>query len=94
MDIIDWDAAAECLKILSHPHRLQAISLLLEREYSVGEIAEMCGILQNVASEHLTLMKHKGFITSHRVGKQVFYKIQERALSSIITCIRNRFTTR
>jgi len=91
MKNIDWDAASECLKVLSHPHRLQIIALLLEKERSVGELAEVCGILHNVASEHLSLMKNKQFIVAKREGRQVFYSINEPALAAIIGCINKRF---
>ncbi len=87
-----WKEAAECLRTLSHPHRLQMIDLLLTgKEYSVGELAKNCNILQNVASEHLTLMKNKGFITARRQGKKTYYTIQEPALQSINQCIKKRF---
>ena len=45
-ETLDLDAlsvAAECLKTLAHPHRLQIVQLLLEGElYAVSEIAEAC----------------------------------------------------
>ncbi len=86
-----WEEAANCLRILSHPHRLYMIHLLLQKSYSVGELAEACQILPNVASEHLNVMKNKGFITSHKKGKQVFYTIQEPALANILSCVECRF---
>lgn len=92
MKTINWEEAAECLRVLSHPHRLHIIHLLLERDYSVGELAEVCGILQNVASEHLTLMKNKGFIKSYKQGRNVYYSILDPALASINACIKQRFS--
>ena len=87
-----WEKAAECLRVLSHPHRLQIVDLLLTgKAYSVRELAEACVILQNVASEHLTLMKNKNFISSRKEGKKVFYEIAEPALESINACIKKRF---
>jgi len=91
MKDIDWKAASECLRILSHPHRLQVIYMLLKKEQSVGNLAETCGILPNVMSEHLSLMKHKGFIAALKKGRNVYYKIKEPALRSIILCIKQRF---
>ena len=88
-----WEEAADCLRILSHPNRLQIINLLLGAEYSVGEIAEACGILQNVASEHLSLMKNKGFVKPQKRGKKVYYCLHEPALASIIDCVKKRFST-
>ncbi|MCB1148554.1 MAG: winged helix-turn-helix transcriptional regulator [Chlamydiia bacterium] len=92
MEEIDWEEAANCLRLLSHPHRLHIIALLLEGERSVGDLADTCEVLQNVMSEHLSLMKNRGFIKARREGKNVFYSIQEPALKSIISCIRKRFS--
>lgn len=87
-----WEEAAHCLRVLSHKHRLRMIDLLLKNgELSVGELAAACGILPNVASEHLTLMKNNGFVHSRKVEKNVIYSIEEEALASIMQCIHKRF---
>ena len=60
----DLDAlaeAAECLRTLAHPHRLRIVQMLLEGRYTVGELAEACGIPSHMASEHLRLMERCGF---------------------------------
>lgn len=92
MNTIDWQEAAECLRLLSHPQRLQIIHLLLNEEwYCVGDIATTCNLLHNVASEHLKLLKSKGFLTAKKEGKFVYYTIADSALSSLFACIEKRF---
>lgn len=83
--------AAECLRILAHPHRLRMIELLLAGDHPVGDLAEVCGIASHQASEHLRLMKHCGFLDSRREGRQVFYYVIEPHLAQILGCIRGRF---
>lgn len=83
--------AAECLKTLAHPARLRMVQLLLHGRYTVGELAEDCGIPQNVASEHLRLMQRCGFFTSEREGRKVFYQVAEPHLQDIMRCIEGRF---
>ena len=83
--------AAECLKTLAHPVRLRIVQLLLHGRYTVGELAEDCGIPNNVASEHLRLMQRCGFFTSQREGRRVFYQVAEPHLKDIMNCIENRF---
>ena len=63
--------AAECLKALAHPVRLQMVHMLLAGRYTVGELAAECGVPDNVASEHLRLMQRCGFFTSEREGRRV-----------------------
>jgi ArsR family transcriptional regulator, zinc-responsive transcriptional repressor len=89
--IEDLDEAAECLKTLAHAHRLRMVQMLLRDRYTVGELAEACGIPSHMASEHLRLMQHCGFMTSEKQGRKVYYKIAEPHLASIMSCIEKRF---
>ncbi len=38
------ERAAECLRVLAHPHRLRMIQMLLRGRYTVGELAAACAI--------------------------------------------------
>lgn len=87
----DFAEAAECLKTLAHPVRLRMVQLLLNGRYTVGELAEDCGVPDNVASEHLRLMQRCGYFTSEREGRKVFYQVAEPHLEDIMNCIESRF---
>ena len=92
--LIDLDRltqAAECLKTLAHPHRLRIVEMLLKSRYTVGELAEKCGIPSNIASGHLRLMQRCGFLAAERDGRNVYYKITEPCLGKFLACIRERF---
>ena len=84
--------AAECLKVLAHPHRLRIVQLLLGADrYSVNELAEACGISQPVTSEHLRTMQRCGFLSSTKEGRSVFYSVAEPHLANIMACVEERF---
>jgi len=83
--------AAECLKALAHPVRLRMVQLLLAGRYTVGELAEDCGIPDNVASENLRLMQRCGFLASERDGRRVYYQVAEPHLKSLMACVEARF---
>ena len=87
----EFAEAAECLKTLAHPVRLRMVQLLLQGRYTVGELAEDCGVPDNVASEHLRLMQRCGFFTSEREGRKVYYQVAEPHLQNIMNCIESRF---
>ena len=89
MDILE--KAAECLRTLAHPHRLLIVQILLDHEESVGELARACEVPSHMVSEHLRLLKDRGFLDSRRDGRRVFYSIAEPALASIMHCIEERF---
>jgi ArsR family transcriptional regulator, zinc-responsive transcriptional repressor len=88
-----FEQAAECLKILAHPHRLKIVHLLLESQYTVGELAEACEIAHHMTSEHLRLMQRCGFLDSIKDGQRRYYRVVEPQLANIIHCVEQRFGT-
>ncbi len=83
--------AAECLKVLAHPHRLRMVQMLLAGQYTVGELAEACELPSAMASEHLRLMQRCGFLSSEKEGRKVYYQVAEPYLKDIMRCIERRF---
>lgn len=83
--------AAECLKTLAHPFRLRMIQMMLEGRYTVGELAEACGIPSHMASEHLRLMQRCGLLSAEKDGRKAYYSIAEPHLANIMACVEARF---
>lgn len=83
--------AAECLRVLAHPHRLRMLQMLNQGQFTVGELAEACELPAAMASEHLRLMQRCGFLSSDKEGRKVFYQIAEPHLVNILQCIEARF---
>ena len=65
--------------------------MLLRNRYTVGELAAACGIPSHMASEHLRLMQHCGFLVNQKEGRKAYYRVVETHLASIIACIEERF---
>lgn len=92
--LIDREAleqAAECLRTLGHPARLRMLQMMLADEYTVGELAEACEITSPVASEHLRLMQHCGFLHCRQEGRKRYYQVAEPHLENLMACIEARF---
>ena len=85
--------AAECLKIIAHPVRLQIIRLLLAERCTVGELATRCEVPPHVASEHLRLMERCGLFAREKEGRRVYYRIAEPELANIMACVEHKFAT-
>ncbi|QGJ69931.1 HTH-type transcriptional repressor SmtB [Planctomycetales bacterium 10988] len=85
------EQAAECLKTIAHPHRLRILQMLLRGRYTVGELAEACGIPSHMASEHLRLMQRSGFLTSQKEGRKAYYEVAEPHLAKIMQCVEAKF---
>lgn len=83
--------AAECLRLLAHPHRLRMIEMLLQGRYAVGELAKACEIPSHMASEHLRLMQRSGFLAAEKDGRFVYYTVADPHLANIMSCVEARF---
>ena len=83
--------AAECLRTLAHPHRLRMIQMLLQGQFTVGELAEACDLPSAMASDHLRLMQRTGFLDADKDGRKVYYRIAEPHLKNILRCVEQRF---
>ena len=79
--------AAERLRTIAHPHRLRMIQMLLRDRYTVGELAEACGIKSHMASEHLRLMQRCGLLTFERDGRKTYYAVCDPQLRQIMDCV-------
>lgn len=93
-DLSALEQAAECLKVLAHPHRLRIVQLLLRGRYPVGELAEACGIPGHMASEHLRLMQRCGFLGCEKDGRTAYYHVTEPHLKDLMACVEARFGAR
>lgn len=90
-DLRALSQAADCLKVLAHPHRLRMVQMLLRGRYTVAELAESCEIPSHMASEHLRLMQRCGFLDSEKEGRRTFYRVVEPHLANILACVEERF---
>jgi ArsR family transcriptional regulator, zinc-responsive transcriptional repressor len=91
VEMLPMDAlanAAACLKVMAHPVRLRIVEILMQGDFPVHTIAEMCEIRQHQACEHLRLMQSCGLLRSERRAQCVFYKIASPQLPSLLGCIR------
>ena len=66
---------ASICQTLAHPKRLEVIDRLREGEISVTDLAEALEISQPNLSQHLTLMRQKGIVTTRREGLNVYYRL-------------------
>lgn len=94
MSLESLGQAAECLKVLAHPHRLRMVQMLLSDQFTVSELAQACQIPTPMASEHLRLMQRCGFLASQRDGRKVYYEVIEPHLKNILHCIEERFAAK
>lgn len=86
--------AAEVLKAVAHPLRLQIVEVLARGELSVGEIVEAVGEKQAITSQQLNLMKDKGVLVSRREGARVYYRVENPNVTRVLGCVYDHCKTR
>lgn len=81
--------AADTLRVLAHPHRLQMLSRLRQASRTVSWLAEDCGIRRHTASEHLRLMQKLDFVKSQRRGRFTYYRLNGLAGRQLIEVVES-----
>ena len=79
---------AEICKVFSNPTRLEILNLLRNREMSVTELIKMSKLSQSNISQHLSIMKSKGVVSSERNGKNIYYRLSNPKIIKAFDIIR------
>ncbi len=78
------DHASGVLKALANRHRLLIICQLIEKERSVGELAELLQLRDSTVSQHLALLRKDGLVASRRDGQTIWYSIGSAAARELV----------
>ena len=75
--------AAAIARALADPKRLCVVERLAEGERSVSELSREVGCQVPNMSQHLTVLRSAGLVTSRRDGSTIFYRLaDERVLDA------------
>ena len=88
LSVEKMEKVAFILKTTAHPTRIAIVQLLAANEsLSVSELSERLNVEQSMLSHHLSGMKLKGMLSSHREGKNIFYALKMREVIDVIQCL-------
>jgi ArsR family transcriptional regulator len=73
---------------LANPKRLEIIDRLRVGELSVTELVEALEISQANLSQHLSVMRQKGIVTTRREGLKVFYRLSNSKITQACDLMR------
>ena len=68
---------ADLFSALSDPTRLRIISVLLDGEMNVGDIAAQLGMTESAVSHQLRGLRQMKLVRSRKEGRQVFYALDD-----------------
>ncbi len=78
------DAIAELFKGFADTTRVQILSLLIDGELCVSEIAEKVALTQSAVSHQLRLLKQMHLIKYRREGKNMLYSLADDHVLTIL----------
>ncbi len=81
--------AANKIKALAHPLRLQIVAILSETDTHVKALAEELGSPQAVVSQHLRILRMEGLVDVERKDGYSVYRLLERKIINLLTCMES-----
>lgn len=77
---------AETFKALSDPTRVRIISLLVDQERCVLDLAAALAISQSAVSHQLRILRDLRLVRWRRAGRQVFYTLDDEHVADLYQC--------
>ena len=76
IDVIQLKKAALVLRAVNHKLRQQMLKLLHQSgQMTVTQIYVKLRLEQSVASQHLAILRHAGFVNTRRDGQSIYYSV-------------------
>ena len=78
------EAIAELFKAFGDPTRVEILSLLLQQELCVGDIAAAVALSQSAISHQLRILKQMHLIKFRRDGKNILYSLADDHVRTVL----------
>jgi len=82
--VSSYEDAANKLKMMSHPVRLQILDMLRQGEICVCHIERKLNKRQAYVSQQLMTLRDAGIVTSRRDGLQVYYRLVDDQVMALL----------
>ncbi len=76
---------ANLFKVFGDETRINILTSLIDGKHTVSEITERCDLTISNASHQLKHLKKKHLVKSHKVGKNVYYELDDEHVLKILT---------
>lgn len=77
---------ADLFKVLGDKTRTRILSVLIKEEMNVSNISELVGLPISAISHQLRTLRQAKLIKPKKVGKEVFYSLDDEHVSLIFKC--------
>lgn len=83
-DSSDVRRAADALRMLADPTRLNILWALMQGESSVACLADLAGTTPTAVSQHLSKLRLAGLVANRREGTFVFYTLADHHIGELV----------
>jgi len=88
-DTTIYELQSDICLALANPKRLQILNLLKNGEMSAGEMVRLMKIPKANLSQHLSILKQKGIVSSRREGTSIYYSITHPKITDACSIMRS-----
>jgi DNA-binding transcriptional ArsR family regulator len=83
--------AARLLKALANESRLMILCLLAQGERSVGELNAEVPLSQSALSQHLSVLRRDGLVSTRRESQTIYYSLAEGPAARVIGLLHDLY---
>lgn len=84
-------AAVEFLSLISNEKRLAILALLVQREMTVGTIADKVSLSQSALSQHLAKLRGLDLVDTRRDRQMIYYSCNSDAVRQVLRTLDSIF---
>ncbi len=79
-----WEDMSQLMRLLGQPVRLQILLAIGDGEACVCHLEAALGERQAYISQQLMALREAGLVTTHRIGRNIFYRLKDHDLLNLI----------
>jgi DNA-binding transcriptional ArsR family regulator len=88
------EEAAALLSLLANSKRLTIVEQLIDKEMSVGAIAETVSLSQSALSQHLAKLRSMNLVETRRDRQTIYYSCRSEAVRRLLGTLEDMFDKR
>ena len=83
--------AVTLLKSMANVSRLLILCHLAKGEITVGELVNLVDLSQSALSQHLSVLRREGLVTTRRSSQFIYYSLASEDVKAVIRTLYDRF---
>lgn len=88
IEAFSYERQVQLFKLLTHPVRLAILDILHDGEHCVCHMEAYLGYRQAYISQQVAVLREAGLIQDRRDGWNIFYRVTEPGIFSVLDTIR------